>query len=45
MTKYHTPDGKHYTGPTHRMPDGTVHTGAKHTSKSAKLSTKPKKRR
>lgn len=41
--KHYLPNGKEYTGPTHKM-GKSLHTGAKHSAKSQKLShTKPKK--
>ena len=39
-TKHYLPNGKKYTGATHKMSDGTLHTGAKHTKNSQVLSHK-----
>jgi len=42
--KHYTPDGKLYSGATHKMPDGTLHTGDKHSKSSVVLThDKPKK--
>tara|TARA_R100001440_G_scaffold33087_1_gene51981 strand:+ start:226 stop:399 length:174 start_codon:yes stop_codon:yes gene_type:complete len=42
--KHYDPDGKLYTGKTHKMPDGTLHSGAEHSDKSVVLThKKPKK--
>lgn len=43
--KHYLPNGKEYTGPTHKM-GSQLHTGAKHSEKSQKLShTPPKKKK
>jgi hypothetical protein len=42
-TKHYLPNGKKYTGATHKMSDGTLHTGAKHTKNSQVLSHKKPK--
>jgi len=41
--KHFLPNGKEYTGATHKMSDGTLHTGAKHTKNSQVLSHKKPK--
>lgn len=41
-SKHYLPNGKEYTGATHRM-NGQVHTGAIHTASSKALSHNPPK--
>lgn len=39
--KHYLPNGKEYTGPTHKM-KGKLHTGKTHTASSKELTHKPK---
>ena len=42
--KHFLPNGKEYTGATHKMKDGSLHTGATHTAASKPLKhSAPKK--